>query len=96
LLAQVPTFAEAGYDNFATQRVSWMGLVGQAKLPQGIAGKLEATTQAVVADPAFSKWVKSQDYEPIGGTSAQFDKDLKREQAAVIGFIRNDLKLVPQ
>lgn len=96
LLAHVPTFAEAGYDNFATQRAPWFGLVGQAGLPQDIVNKLATATHAVVTDPAFSKWLRSRDCEPIGGTSAQFEKELKAEQAAVIGFIRNELRIAPK
>lgn len=96
LLPHVPTFAEAGYDNFATQRLPWVGLVGPARLPQDIVDKLAAATHAVATDPAFSKWLRSRDFEPIGGTSTQFEKELKAEQRAVFDFIRNELKLVPQ
>jgi tripartite-type tricarboxylate transporter receptor subunit TctC len=96
LLASVPTFAEAGYDNFAAQRLSWVGLLGPAKLVPDIVSRLETATRAVVSDPSVSKWLKSQDYEPIGGTSDQFHREIKAEQSAVIDFIRNELKVVPQ
>lgn len=50
-LPEVPTTAEAGYPSLTP--TSWFALFAPAAMPRGIAAKLAADVQKVMADPAF-------------------------------------------
>jgi tripartite-type tricarboxylate transporter receptor subunit TctC len=47
-LPNVPTMAEAGYDNFNV--IFWLGLLGPANLPQPIVQKLYDASKSLAQD----------------------------------------------
>jgi len=94
LLPDIPTFSEIGYDNFAVQRLGWLGLVGPAGLPKDVVDKLAEAVRLVIADPQMVKWMNEQDFESAdNSTPERFAQELKEEQTSVVRFIKDELKI---
>ena len=55
-LPQVPTVAELGYPGFDVSE--WFGIVASAATPQPIVSRVNADTNAVLADPELQVWMK--------------------------------------
>ncbi|HLX17806.1 MAG TPA: tripartite tricarboxylate transporter substrate-binding protein [Bradyrhizobium sp.] len=55
-LPDVPTMAEAGYPSVTANL--WYGLSGPAKLPSGIAARLEGASQEIATMPDFQEALK--------------------------------------
>jgi tripartite-type tricarboxylate transporter receptor subunit TctC len=55
-LPNVPTFAELGFPGFDVSE--WFGIVAPAKTPPAIVARLNAETNAVLADPDLQLWLK--------------------------------------
>lgn len=84
-LPDVPTIAEAGFPGFSV--ISWVGVVGPAKLPQEIVARLNAEIRANVTDPAVAKRIRDLGSEPAPGSPSDFREmvtsDLNRWIAVV-------------
>lgn len=84
-LPDVPTIAEAGFSGFSV--ISWVGVVGPAKLPQEIVARLNAEIRANVTDPAVAKRIRDLGSEPAPGSPSDFrdmvTSDLNRWIAVV-------------
>ncbi len=84
-LPDVPTIAEAGFPGFSV--ISWVGVVGPAKLPQEIVARLNAEIRANVTDPAVAKRIRDLGSEPAPGSPSDFrdmvTSDLNRWIAVV-------------
>ena len=70
VLPDVPTVAEAGVPGFAQE--SWLGLAAPAATPAPVIARLNAETNAVLADPAVRTRLEGMGTRPVGGTSAEF------------------------
>ena len=73
----VPTYAEAGYPNFEAS--SWVGVFAPADTSPEIAGKLSATIEEVMKDPALRQKLASIGFDPFHGTQAQADSYFRAE-----------------
>jgi tripartite-type tricarboxylate transporter receptor subunit TctC len=69
-LPDVGTIAEAGFPGFSV--TSWMGLMGPAKLPADIVGKLNGEINALVKEPAVIERIKALGSEPKAGSPEDF------------------------
>lgn len=87
LLADVPTFAEAGYP--AITAYAWTGLLTQAKTPAAIVERMSAEIVATLAQPELRALLTGDGFgmELIGGTPAQanqfFDAEERRWRAVI-------------
>jgi tripartite-type tricarboxylate transporter receptor subunit TctC len=79
LLPEVPTFEESGFKGY--DAVQWYGIVGPAKLPAGIAQRLNAEINRALAAPAFSRRLSAEAIEPMPMTPAQFSSFIRSEVA---------------
>ena len=79
-LPDVGTIAEAGFPGFSV--TSFMGMVGPAKMPPEIAGRLNAEINALIAEPAMVEKIHALGSDPKGGSQADFKaliaKDIAR------------------
>jgi tripartite-type tricarboxylate transporter receptor subunit TctC len=84
-LPDVPTIAEAGFAEFSV--MSWVGVVGPAKLPQEIVARLNADIRAHVTDPAVAQRIRALGSEPAPGSPSDFreivSSDLQRWNTVV-------------
>ena len=84
-LPDVPTVAEAGFPGLSV--MSWVGVVGPAKLPQEIVSRLNAEITAHVTDPAVAYRIRALGSEPAPGSPSGFretvSSDLHRWNAVV-------------
>ena len=55
-LPQVPTVAELGYPDFDVSE--WFGIVASAATPPSVVSRLNAETNAVLAEPELQAWMK--------------------------------------
>lgn len=76
-LPEIPTLGETipGYEY-----ISWMGLIGPARLPQPIIDRLDAVTREALADPAFRARVTADGTSIIGLGPREF-RDFMRADA---------------
>jgi tripartite-type tricarboxylate transporter receptor subunit TctC len=78
LAADVPTVAESGLPGY--EAGTWFGLFATAGTPREIIDKINAETQAILADPAFrEKFLAPQMFEPMGSSPAEFADFIKGE-----------------
>jgi tripartite-type tricarboxylate transporter receptor subunit TctC len=76
-MPDVPTFAEAGLQDF--QVSSWLALLGPAGMGQGAAERYAAAVRAGVADPAVRARLIQAGGLPIGGTPAEAARFIDNE-----------------
>ena len=77
LFPDVPTIAEAGVPGYQT--IAWGGIIGPAKLPQDIVGKLHREIVAALQSPAVRKRFAELDTDADGSTPREF-LDLSRRE----------------
>jgi len=79
-LPDVPTVAEAGFENIDI-RLQWIGAFATAGTPPGVVRKIEATMRQVLADPIVRDKLKAVAYTPDGRPGEEFrlliDADIK-------------------
>jgi tripartite-type tricarboxylate transporter receptor subunit TctC len=84
-LPDVPTIAEAGFSGFSV--MSWVGVVGPAKLPPEIVARLNTEIRAHVTDPAVAQRMRALGSEPAPGNPSDFREivfsDLSRWKSVV-------------
>jgi tripartite-type tricarboxylate transporter receptor subunit TctC len=84
-LPDVPTVAEAGFAGFSV--MSWVGVVGPAKLPPEIVAQLNSEIGAYLAEPEVAQRIRALGSEPAPGSPSEFKEivssDLKRWSAVV-------------
>ena len=71
------TVAESGFPGFDVD--VWFGLVGSAKIPPQVLKRLNAEVNRALALPDLRDKLLSQQYEPIGGTSARFAEVIRSD-----------------
>jgi tripartite-type tricarboxylate transporter receptor subunit TctC len=78
-LPEVPTFAEAGLENFVSD--SWYGLLAPAGTPQPVIARLNAEVHKVLAMPEVKQRLEKDGAVAVGGTPEQFGEQIRRELA---------------
>jgi tripartite-type tricarboxylate transporter receptor subunit TctC len=76
-LADVPTFAEAGYPQY--QPNGWYGLCLPAKTPQAIIDRLNGEALKVVASPFYRERLAALVADPAGSTPQEFAAYIRNE-----------------
>ena len=76
-LPEVPTFIEAGLDNFVSD--SWYGLLAPAGTPQAVIARLNAEVHKVLAMPEVKQRLEKDGAVPVAGTPEQFAEQIRRE-----------------
>ena len=72
----VPTYGEAGYP---FEAASWVGVFAPAKTDAAIIGKLNATIEEVMKDPALRAKLTSIGFDPIENTQTQAETYFRAE-----------------
>jgi tripartite-type tricarboxylate transporter receptor subunit TctC len=84
-LPDVPTIAEAGFSGFAV--MSWVGIVGPAKLPQEVVTRLNSEIRAHITQPEVAQRIRALGSEPAPGSPSDFreivSSDLQRWNTVV-------------
>jgi len=68
-LPNVPTFAEAGVQNFVS--IPWYGLAAPIGTPKDVVAKLQKETAAFLNDPATRKKLNDLGVVPVGGSTKE-------------------------
>ena len=76
-LPQVPTVAESGYKGF--EAVTWFGLLGPARLPAPVVGKLSSELNKALAAPDLRKKLEDQGLTVQGGSPEQLLKLMRTD-----------------
>lgn len=95
VLPNVPTFTEAGFDNFFGRNANWCGLVAPRGLPAAIVARIGNAVNATLRDPELVRWLAEQDFEVVAGTGAEFEKELREEIPTVTKFM-SEVGIKPQ
>ncbi|MCC6211815.1 MAG: tripartite tricarboxylate transporter substrate binding protein [Burkholderiales bacterium] len=82
----VPTVAEAGMPEL--EIYSWYGLWGPAKLPRGIASKLESAAIRAVQSADVRARMGTFGFQPTGHTASEFAAFIQAESAKSAAIIR--------
>ena len=78
LIADVPTFAEAGLRDFDAS--FYFALAAPGGTPRDIVAKLAAESAKIVQTPEFRERLTTLGFEPVGETPEQFAAFLKRDR----------------
>jgi tripartite-type tricarboxylate transporter receptor subunit TctC len=79
LLPLVPTIAEAGWPGLDVQ--TWLGVVAPAGTPRAIVGELNRVLAGIVASQSMRAAFDAQGLEPLGGSPASFDDQIRGDVA---------------
>jgi tripartite-type tricarboxylate transporter receptor subunit TctC len=79
LAPEIPTFAEAGFDNF--EFYTWYGLWGPANIPSAVLAKIEQAVREIGQSPETQSWFKSQGLD-FAGTAGSAFGDFERDEQA--------------
>lgn len=77
LMPEVPTISESGFPAF--EAVSWVGIVGPAKMPDALVQKINADLQKVMQTAAYREQQVANGSVVRGGTSDDFAKQIRTE-----------------
>jgi tripartite-type tricarboxylate transporter receptor subunit TctC len=77
VVANVPTYAEAGYPNFEAS--SWVGVFAPASTRAEIVAKLNATIEEVMKDPQLLQNLTSIGFDPMSGSQTQAESYFRAE-----------------
>ena len=77
LLADVPTIEESGYKGF--DGVQWYGIVGPAKLPAEVTGRLSAEINKAITSRALQERLSAEAIEPMPMTPGEFGAFIQSE-----------------
>ncbi|MEO9102365.1 MAG: tripartite tricarboxylate transporter substrate binding protein [Burkholderiaceae bacterium] len=86
-LPNVPTVAEAGVPGYAF--TTWHGVAVRAGTPAAIVEKLNATFNAIFAQPEFRKRWEAIGTPVVGGSAAQFAELIKKDSARLGKVVRD-------
>lgn len=87
VLPEIPTLAEAGIHGLEDAYV-WLGMLGPAKLPPAITGKLSAEIIRIMHAPDVDRRVLKDGYVPVANTPAQFASEIQAEVSTWSRVIR--------
>jgi tripartite-type tricarboxylate transporter receptor subunit TctC len=87
LLPDVPTVNEAlGLNDY--ELVGWFGILAPAKTPQEVVMRLNAEINKLMREPSFLDIIRGAGGDPLGGTPAQFEARMRRDEARLSEVIR--------
>ena len=87
LLPDVPTVNEVlGLSDY--ELVGWFGILAPAKTPQEIILRLNTEINKLMRDPSFVEVIRAAGGDPLGGTAAQFETRMRRDEARLSEVIR--------
>jgi tripartite-type tricarboxylate transporter receptor subunit TctC len=90
LAPDVPTMIEAGLPGFSF--FGWYGIVAPARTPDAIVKRLNQTLVQIMKSPDILDRVAAMGNEPVGSTSAEFDKYI-RDEIPKWGKVIRDAKI---
>jgi len=73
----LPTIAEAGLPGFDTGL--WFGILAPAGTPKPVIDKISAATNEALKDPDVLKALKTQGFDPLGGSPDDFARYIRSE-----------------
>lgn len=82
----LPTIAEAGLPGFDTGL--WFGILAPAGTAKPVIDKISAATNEALQDPEVVKALKTQGFDPLGGTPDEFARYIRSETARWAHVIR--------
>jgi tripartite-type tricarboxylate transporter receptor subunit TctC len=82
----VPTFKEAGLDNFDSN--SWYGVITPAGTPKEIVDQLSSEIVRIMALPQMRERLAAQGLEPSGSTPEEFAEYLKSEMSKAATMVK--------
>ena len=85
LLADVPTFAEAGYAEYSAR--AWAGLVAPAATPAPVIDRLAQASARAVQRPEFREFVNKFGAIAVGSSAPDFARYLRNERAQLQALI---------
>ena len=85
--AELPTVAEAALPGYVVE--IWFGLLGPANLPRDIVAKLNAEANRALERPEVRDRLRSQFFDPLGGSSDQFATIIRNELQTYGKLIRD-------
>jgi tripartite-type tricarboxylate transporter receptor subunit TctC len=74
---ELPTIAEAGLPGFDTGL--WFGILAAAGTPKPVIDKISAATNQTLQEPSVVSALKTQGFDPIGGSPEEFAQYIKSE-----------------
>lgn len=87
LLPDVPTVNEAlGINDY--ELVGWFGILAPAKTPPEAIARLNAEINKLFRDPGFLEVIRGAGGDPLGGTAAQLEARMRRDEARLGEVIR--------
>jgi len=88
LLRDVPTFAEAGFDDVYLKTPLWAGLIAPKGTPKPIVDKLAAAAKVSLARQDVQDFLTAISFEAVGNTPEEFEKEWHTEYEAIPPAIR--------
>jgi tripartite-type tricarboxylate transporter receptor subunit TctC len=85
-LPNVPTMEQTGLPGFDV--TSWMGVLGPARLPDGIRGRLSSVLVEIAKEPATQARLRAIGFEPIGMDADEFDRFYRADIKRWTGFVK--------
>jgi tripartite-type tricarboxylate transporter receptor subunit TctC len=89
-LPDVPSVTEAGYPD--ATNVTWLGILAPAGTPGAVSMKINQEFRAVLEEPEIRARLRVQSYETVGGSIAEFDSFLQKDERATRKLM-DELKL---
>jgi tripartite-type tricarboxylate transporter receptor subunit TctC len=86
VMPELPTIAEAGVPGF--QSAGWFGVMGAAKTPPAVVGKLNSELSALMNEPVLRDRLIAQGAEPLSGPPELLRKHLASEVETWAKLIR--------
>lgn len=84
---QVMTMEDAGIKGFTDQ--AWYGLIGPAKLPEEVLGKLNTALKQVMAMPEVRARLTKLGAAPLGNTPEEYSQQIQREITRMKVLVRD-------
>ncbi len=89
LLKDVPTYAEAGFDELVFTTPIWQGLLAPAGTPRDIIDKTSKAAQVALQRKDVSDFLANLSFEPVGSSPEDFYREWKAEYDAIPALIRS-------
>lgn len=87
LLPGVPTFAQAGYDDFVFGNPTWAGIAAPARMPHAALARMAQAIGVSVQDADMKEFLVSIGFEAIGNTPQAFEEEYRAERAALLPLL---------
>lgn len=95
LMPTLPTFAEAGFDDFVFRNAIWVGLLGPAKLPAPIKNRIASVVQTSLREPELRDSLTAIGFDVIGNSPDEFERQFQTEYKVITALMR-EMGITPQ